>query len=314
MSTVPDDGAQDDRAQDDRAQVDRLETLGERLDVLARALVGRHVPVYAWAGGSGPVLERAEQLSGSWAQRFERDETGAHHRELATPPARSAASARSLRTSRDAGEPVSVAARAASAGTAGRADDAASAERRLPLDVRARLRAVVGPGADSMRVLLGSGPDAVARAMSADAVTVGTHVHVRAGRYEPDTPGGFALLAHEASHVTASLSGHALTRRAGPGGRIAEERAARTVEALASRPPGQPHQGSADAAGVDLAGPGTSPAVPAAVAPMHADPMRAEVDRPVAAPPPAPVDLEVLRRRLIEDVMKRLRSDYERGG
>jgi hypothetical protein len=43
--------------------------------------------------------------------------------------------------------------------------------------------------------------------------------------------------------------------------------------------------------------------------------MRADTDRPAPAPAaPAPFDVEALRRRLIEDLMGRLRSDFERGG
>jgi hypothetical protein len=41
-------------------------------------------------------------------------------------------------------------------------------------------------------------------------------------------------------------------------------------------------------------------------------PMRAPADRDSAAPAPAP-DLEHLRRSLVEDLMRRLRAEFERG-
>jgi hypothetical protein len=40
--------------------------------------------------------------------------------------------------------------------------------------------------------------------------------------------------------------------------------------------------------------------------------MRASVDRDTGQPPP--VDVEALRRSLIADLMRQLRSDFERGG
>ena len=55
--------------------------------------------------------------------------------------------------------------------------------------------------------------------------------------------------------------------------------------------------------------------LPVAAAPSSAAaaPMRAEVDRAEDIVP-EPVDLEALRQGLIDDVMHRLRTDFERGG
>ena len=50
-----------------------------------------------------------------------------------------------------------------------------------------------------------------------------------------------------------------------------------------------------------------SPPAPAAV-----QPMAASLDREVSPPPP--FDVEALRRSLLTDLMRQLRSDFERGG
>jgi hypothetical protein len=42
--------------------------------------------------------------------------------------------------------------------------------------------------------------------------------------------------------------------------------------------------------------------------------MMAAADRDVSAPAPAPVDLEALRRDMVDDLMRQLRIESERGG
>jgi hypothetical protein len=173
-----------------------------------------------------------------------------------------------------------------------------------------------------MQVRTGARADAVARGQHADAVAAGSEVHVRAGRYQPDTAEGFALLAHEASHVTALLSRGAAGWSA-TGGPAHEEEQAGRIES-------QARAGFAAGTGVSpgpaaslprlTPGPAPAPAPPAspsglapAATPVPAGhPMRADVDRPAAAAP-APFDLEALRRGLIEDLMSRVRTDFERG-
>lgn len=262
-------------------------TLGELLSAAGERIAARHLPHLAWADGLAPVLRRAAELSESWAARFDRYEEG-------SSPAR----------------PSDI-----------------SGGRPLPVDVRSRLRAVAGPGADHLRVRTGPAADAAARHEHADAITVDDEVLVRGGRYQPDTPSGFALLAHEAAHVTAAL------RRGShpsPDALVAEERQAQRVESAAlsqgrqSFMPTFPFPAT-PAAVTPLASapPATPPAgsppltVPVASAPVAASSpaMRADVDRTVTSAPAATPGLDVpaLRRDLIDELMRRVRADFERG-
>ncbi|WP_405066392.1 DUF4157 domain-containing protein [Kribbella sp. NBC_01510] len=310
--TQPDDDVHDD--------VPRPLLLGERLTVVGELLRRRHLPVYAWAAGFAPVLARVESLSQSWERRFERDESGEPRAMTPRPP-------RSIRFPADpalTGRPQPADATAEPAAAVRRPE---SPERILPVDLRARLRNVAGPGADQFRVRADAAADATARSQRADAVTIGADVHLRAGRFRPDTPAGFALLAHEASHVTALLAPGGAGRRTSPAGVTAEERTAGQVEWLARRDPlgaghndhtSTPPYGAGSRAGRLASRPpevSTLRPLPVAAATSSAaaTPMRAEVDR-ADDTAPEPVDLEALRQGLIDDVMHRLRTDFERGG
>jgi hypothetical protein len=91
------------------------------------------------------------------------------------------------------------------------------------------LRELAGPGADVVRVHDDAGADRVAVVHSADAVAVGADVYFRDGRFRPDEPAGFGLLAHEASHVSTTLETSGV-ERATEGGRAAEEATALHLE------------------------------------------------------------------------------------
>jgi len=300
----------------------RPPTLGERLAAAAGRMRHRHVPEFAWAAGFAPVLRRSDALSQSWVRRFDREENGGPLPELGGRP------------------PVPPDLMSHVDGAA--APPPGSAEtgggQPLPVDVRARLREVAGPGADTMRVRTDASADVLARAHRADAVTVGTQVHVRAGRYRPDTAEGFALLAHEASHVTALLGRS--ERRTAPGGPAAEEAEAVRVEAIARRSPAPrdsavhsgelPHRFSPAASAGPSAVPlraapgGPAPATAAASPPRGATPapaaaaagmpMRADTDRADVAAQAPFLDVEALRQSIVDDLMRRVRTDFERGG
>jgi len=64
-------------------------------------------------------------------------------------------------------------------------------------------------GADfsDVRVHTGAKADESARSINAQAYTVGTDVVFRSGAYEPDTPGGRHVLAHELAHVMQQKAG-----------------------------------------------------------------------------------------------------------
>jgi hypothetical protein len=202
-----------------------------------------------------------------------------------------------------------------------------------------------------LRVHDDAAADRMARAHSADAVTVGGDVYFRDGRYRPDEPSGFGLLAHETTHVSAALeTGGA--GRASEDGRVAEEDLARARErpmsddvSAPSGAGGSPHRsgdpgariplttwseagsagmrptivptagdGSASAVTADVGGRATAvhAASPAGAVPAGAVPMAAAVDRPADPAQPA-LDVEALRRDLLADLMSRLRTDFERG-
>ena len=301
-------------------------TLGERLEAVARAMAERHQMLSPWAASLIPVLRRAAQLTESPGGRFERHEAPAGVLLPAKPEGADS-------TFRPA--PPGVADRDPwPAGPAVPPSPRPDAEvsrpaAELPAGVRAQLAELAGPGAGLLRAHADAAADAFTRAHRAEAVTTGADVWFRAGRFRPQEPRGLALLAHEAAHVTELLDPGRVRRRAAAGGTGGEEDAALAAEtaalqrfgqppggavtttrpaawpALGSRaavPPAQPHSppGTADPAGM-------SPPAPAAV-----QPMAASLDREVSPPPP--FDVEALRRSLLTDLMRQLRSDFERGG
>ncbi|MEV6304513.1 DUF4157 domain-containing protein [Actinoplanes sp. NPDC051861] len=284
-------------------------TLGERLSAAGEELAARHLTTFPWAAGLAPALRRAAELSTSWAERFER-----HEADVRPPPATARRRFPSAPASPSAPEESVV----------------TETERPLPVDVRARLGALAGPGAAVMRVLTGSAADTEVRGMHADAVTRGTEVRMRSGRLRPDTPEGLALLAHEASHVSAALRRGGAASHGTPGGADAEEREALRIERetrlsfgspVVSAPAalhlsgGPPGTATPPSPGPNGSAPpnGTAPAAAAAAGPsMRADADRAEAG-PAAAAAPA-LDMESLRHDLIEELMRRVRTDFERGG
>jgi hypothetical protein len=302
-------------------------TLGVRLEAVASAIAERHQMAYSWADRLIPVLRRVAQLTESPGGRFERHETPAGELPIAGPEG----AGRTLRPA-----PPGVADGALGpAGPAvlpspGPGAEVSGPTAELPADVRARLADVAGPGAGLLRVHSDAAADALTRAQRAEAVTAGADVWFRAGRFRPQEPKGLALLAHEAAHVTALLDPGRARRRAAAGGTGGEEDAALAAETAAlqrfGRPRGDPVTTTGPAA---WPAPGSQPAVPPALphpqpgaarpagasppAPAAVQPRAASLDREVSPPPP-PFDVEALRRSLVADLMRQLRSDFERGG
>ena len=281
-------------------------TLGQRLDALGRQVAARHLITFAWAGGVAPVLGHVARLSELFGGRFERDETSG-----ATP----------LVTGRPTGRAGRGPATDGARLTPGVRAEPDQADRPLPADVRARLRDAAGPGAEVMRVHAGSAADRRARTLGADAVTEGADVYLRGRQLSPDEPADFALLAHEAAHVTALLDPGLAARRAAASGPAAEEELALGVERAAGlrpapapgrwRPP-VPAQPPPAPVPRPAAAAAASPAPAGHAAPAAARPMRAAQDRELAQA--APFDVDELRRGLITDLMHQLRTEFERGG
>jgi hypothetical protein len=86
----------------------------------------------------------------------------------------------------------------------------------LPLDAATRefLEPRFGHDFSQVRVHSDSRAAESSRSVGAAAYTVGKHVVFGAGRYQPDTPGGRALLAHELSHVKQQSMSKPLLQRA----------------------------------------------------------------------------------------------------
>ncbi len=281
----------------------RAYTLGERLDVEARRIATRLLPSLPWAAPLRVLLARAATLSEPFDGRFDRVESAPHGADLGP---------------RTAGHQFPAGATPGPVPTAG--PEPPVDGRPVPADVRSRLRDVAGPGADAMRVHHDGAADALARTHHADAVTVGTDVYFRDGRYRPDDERGFGLLAHEATHVLALLRPDAAWNRAtGAGARAEEEHAlGRERDAVNGRRSPVPPAGfgiGAMAGPAPLAGPTAHPAR-AAAGPVAAaaTPMRADTDRDTTAPAQPPLDLAALRRDLLTDLMRQLRTEFERGG
>ncbi|MGI5321056.1 eCIS core domain-containing protein [Actinomadura nitritigenes] len=302
-----------------------MTTLGQRLQEAGRHLAARHVPEFPWTAALDPVLARAARNAAPLAGRFDRVERPPDG------PAGPPGPPPRARPGTGPGLPASGAADASPGG----APQAAAADREVPLppDVRGRLRDVAGPGADVLRPHVGPAADAVARGHRADAVALGADVHFRDGRYRPDEPEGFGLLAHEAAHVTQTrFPGPAGTGRPGAGAGHAAEAHALAVESAArlglpvpeawpgtvasGRPgawpaeAGAPAVPAADVPGPSPGGAGPPPAMTGGPQPA---PLAAATDRNTAAPP-APVDLERLRREVVADLMRQVRAEFERGG
>lgn len=292
-------------------------TLGQRLTQQAQALNAHRLPAMPWLHALQPVLERV-----------------------------TAQPVQTMRYQRREAPPRSVPVRATHRQEASAEDMADAWGAYLPSDVRQRLVEVVGPGVEAMRVHTDAQADAMARAHRADAVTVGRHVFFHADRFQPHQDRGFALLAHEAAHVRQAMQPNAAWRRATQAGRQVEEEQALALERDAlhnprrfaradlpltlpapgelpfvpgrdrtalpgyQQPPGpsflpsQPHGATVDTA---------MTATPSAVV---AQPMTAQADRPsapVSPPTHASPPLEELRQALYRDLLRQLRTEFERG-
>ena len=201
--------------------------------------------------------------------------------------------------------------------------------------VLARLADAIGPVASAVRMHVANPPQLVAGGVAADAVTIGTDIFFRPGLYQPGSAQGFGLLVHESLHAAAAVSPGAQRRRSSPLAAADEEQQAlrleREMRGAAGLPgPGGPPAGHRPPVPADRqawpapAAPHPAPAAaphPAAAhpaaGPMAAHPagrpMAAAQDRDLSAPPAAPPDLAELRRQVHQDLLTRIRTEFERG-
>ena len=301
---------------DDRDEPPRAMTLGARLDAAGRDLLARRHTSPVWSRALESLLGRVAALSRQ-RDRFERLEGWSSPDAVhLTPGSRGPVLVPTGRGSaRPAGgqepRPGSSTRAASPSGAA-----PSSPGRPLPADLRASVRRATGLGAEQLRVHTDGPADALARQHHADAVTVGRDVHFRDGRYRPDQPEGFGLLAHEASHVWSGPAG-ADPRRADDLERTARrhELAGRAAAQTATRGPAR----------FDLtpapwsAGPGPLPTRPERVPEPSrppgpaAQPAAAPAGRDLAVAAPPPLDVDALRRSLIDELKRQLRTESERG-
>ena len=123
------------------------------------------------------------------------------------------------------------------------AADAADVVGRLgpgrPLDdaVRARMGAALGADFGSVHVHDDPSSAHLTRTLGAHALAVGDHIAFAPNRYEPGTPVGDALIAHELAHVIQQREGPGLSRTAALEA-DADQAAVSAVHALHGGPPG----------------------------------------------------------------------------
>jgi Domain of unknown function (DUF4157) len=258
----------------------RAPTLGDRLALTARRVAERTSAASAWAETARPLFERVSALPAG-GRRFRRVEPfgDAPDRDRRDPDEKQLGGHGGI-----ALEPM----------------------------LRERLRELVGPGLHALRLHVDSRADAIARAHRADAIAIGPDVHFREGRFRPHEDRGFALLAHEASHVARWTRPGASFDRATPGGVAREEREAARLEAraLTSRRGSAPPVARAGLA---------APAQPSAAAPSTTAlrPMTAAGDRadqPDMAAALTGPDIDALKQTLYRDLMRDIRTEFERGG
>ena len=186
---------------------DPAPTLGERLDAQARVLIARAGHSFGWAGAYGVLAAHLAGLADPADGRFGRIESapgGPEHgdpdRSAGWAPAPDGGQRSRLPGGR---RPIPQ------ARSRGPADDAAPMRgpevpaARSRRTCAAELREVAGPGADVMRVHGDAGPTRSPGRTRPTRSTLGADVYFRQGRLAPDDRRGAALLAHEASHVSA---------------------------------------------------------------------------------------------------------------
>lgn len=77
----------------------------------------------------------------------------------------------------------------------------------LPETVRALLETHLDTDLADVRVHVDSEADALSRAVQAQAFTTGQHIFFKDGAFQPDTPAGQRLLAHEVTHTRQQAEG-----------------------------------------------------------------------------------------------------------
>ena len=193
-----------------------------------------------------------------------------------------------------------------------------------------RLEDLLNRPLPAVRIHANTEADRVARHADADAVTMGDRVLFREGQFQPDRPAGLALFAHEMVHAE-TIASTPRSRAAWPG---EEHEALRVERAVLTHAAAQPTPkltavGATPAPGL-AAGSGVGAYSPAATAPASKPPSvpaglrTAARGREVSVPAadegvPRAANLtdrqmNEIKEAVYEDLMDRIRTDFERGG
>lgn len=132
---------------------------------------------------------------------------------------------------------------AAETGIADRIRAASGGGSPLPAQPRRSLERELGASLGDVRVHHDAGADALTRSVQAQAFTSGPDIFFSAGAYNPSTPGGLHLLAHEAVHTVQQRRGPVAGTPAAGGISLSDpsdpfERAAESVAARVARSAG----------------------------------------------------------------------------
>jgi hypothetical protein len=124
---------------------------------------------------------------------------------------------------------------------------------RIDPKMNERLGRALGADFSEVTVHTDRAADRLSQALDADAFTVGSHIFFRANRYNPSTPAGQRLMAHELAHVVqqGARIGPASALRLGPANDASEREADRVAADLpggmGARPAAHPLTGPARA-------------------------------------------------------------------
>jgi hypothetical protein len=283
--------ARKDPSEPESRAVGSVHTLGERMTQEAYRIASRRLPVLPWLSALEPVFARVTVLPLPVGARFQRIEAA----------------------------PVDLNAPADRL-----PEEQESQGQLLEADLRARLEKLLGSALPAVRIHADEAADRLSRAHRADAVAVGQDVYFRQNYFRPRQDAGFALLAHEATHVLQAMRPDASWKRATQAGVSEQEREASANE----------HRASLEARGSslpNLAGPANRlerydarqverapllAAAPLASSSTAARPMTAASNRGSEASTPTNVmpNFEELRSALYRDLMSQIKADFERGG
>ncbi|GHO90344.1 hypothetical protein KSF_003920 [Reticulibacter mediterranei] len=191
-----------------------------------------------------------------------------------------------------------------------------------------QLQSFVGPGTEAIRIHDNIESDALAQASQADAVTLGSHIFFRQGRFRPQEDEGFALLTHEALHVVRAMQPGIAWRRATQAGIQEEEQAASTIESRALHARRDvTGRARAPSTSLQVKSAPVKPFIPQHMAHQAVNastpaqqPMRASIDRALENGERAQSmssvmpNMDELKRTLYRDLIRQIKADLERGG